>query len=61
MMGVDSREPYTPPLEMVKVPPAMSSMEMVPSRAFLPRALMVCARPSAVSPRRCSWCSLSAV
>jgi hypothetical protein len=42
MMGVDSMEPYTPPLLMVKVPPAMSSMEMVPSRAFLPSRLMFC-------------------
>ena len=42
MMGVDSRLPYTPPFEMVKVPPAISSMLMVPSLAFLPRPLMVC-------------------
>lgn len=42
MMGVDSMLPYTPPLLMVKVPPAISSMLMVPSRAFLPRLLMVC-------------------
>ena len=40
MIGVLSRLPYTPPFEMVKVPPAMSSTEMVPSRAFLPKALM---------------------
>ena len=42
MMGVDSMLPYTPPLEMVKVPPAMSSMEIVPSRAFFPSAAMAC-------------------
>ena len=42
MMGVDSSEPYTPPLLMVKVPPAMSSMLIVPSRAFLPSAFIVC-------------------
>ena len=42
MMGVERRLPYTPPLEMVKVPPAMSSMLIVPSRAFLPSALMFC-------------------
>jgi hypothetical protein len=42
MMGVDSMEPYTPPLLMVNVPPAMSSMAMVPSRAFLPSMLMFC-------------------
>lgn len=46
MMGVDSREPYTPPLEMVNVPPAISSMLSVPSRAFLPSALIVCAAPA---------------
>ena len=38
MMGVDIMDPYTPPLLMVKVPPAMSSMLMVPSRAFFPKA-----------------------
>ena len=42
MMGVDIIDPYTPPLLMVKVPPAMSSMLMVPSRAFLPRAPRFC-------------------
>ena len=42
MIGVDSKEPYTPPLEMVNVPPAMSSMLMVPSRAFFPKELIVC-------------------
>ena len=40
MMGVLNRLPYTPPFEMVNVPPAMSSMEMVPSLAFLPSALI---------------------
>ncbi len=49
MMGVDSRLPYTPPLEMVNVPPAMSSMLIVPSRAFLPRPLIVCAHDMHVS------------
>jgi hypothetical protein len=44
MMGVESMLPYTPPLLMVKVPPAISSMLMVPSRAFLPRPLIVCER-----------------
>ena len=38
MMGVLIMEPYTPPLLIVKVPPAMSSMLIVPSRAFLPKA-----------------------
>ena len=32
-MGVDSREPKTPPLEMVKVPPVISSMVSLLSRA----------------------------
>ena len=32
-MGVDNREPKTPPLVMVKVPPVSSSMVMVPARA----------------------------
>ncbi len=41
-MGVLNKLPYTPPLEMVNVPPAMSSIEMVPSLAFLPRALIAC-------------------
>jgi len=35
MMGVPSMLPKTPPLEMVKVPPAMSSSEMASARAFL--------------------------
>lgn len=38
MMGVDNREPYTPPLLIVKVPPDISSMLRVPSFAFLPSA-----------------------
>lgn len=42
MMGVEIKEPYTPPLLIVNVPPAMSSMLMVPSRAFLPKAAMDC-------------------
>ena len=36
MIGVDSSEPNTPPLEMVKVPPVMSSTVSVPSLAVLP-------------------------
>lgn len=42
MMGVDSREPYTPPLLMVKVPPDISSMLSVLSLAFLPSATISC-------------------
>ena len=33
MMGVPNRDPNTPPLEMVKVPPSMSSIARVPLRA----------------------------
>ena len=32
-MGVDSSEPNTPPLVMVKVPPVSSSMVIGPARA----------------------------
>jgi len=38
MIGVDNRLPNTPPLEMVKVPPFISSAVSVPSLAFLPNA-----------------------
>ena len=34
MIGVDSIEPKIPPLVMVKVPPVISSIESLPSRAF---------------------------
>jgi hypothetical protein len=33
MMGVPIKEPKTPPFEMVKVPPAISSMVILLSRA----------------------------
>ena len=33
MMGVPKRDPNTPPLEMVNVPPSISSIARVPSRA----------------------------
>ena len=36
MMGVDNMEPNTPPLLMEKVPPVISSMPSLPSRAFTP-------------------------
>ena len=36
MIGVDIRLPNTPPLDIVKVPPFMSSIVSVPSLAFLP-------------------------
>src|SRR5450759_1527523 len=41
MMGVDSIEPNTPPVEMEKVPPVSSSMESLPSGACLPGSAMV--------------------
>lgn len=34
MIGVPKSEPKTPPLEIVKVPPDMSSMVSFPSRAY---------------------------
>lgn len=34
MMGVPNRDPNTPPLEMVNVPPSISSMASAPSRAL---------------------------
>ena len=40
MIGVLIRLPNTPPLEMVKVPPLMSSMVSVPSRARAPKSAM---------------------
>ena len=33
-MGVERSDPNTPPFEIVKVPPAMSSSASLPSRAF---------------------------
>lgn len=41
MMGVDRSEPKTPPLEMVKVPPCISSMPSWPPRARVPKLVMV--------------------
>ncbi len=38
MIGVDSIEPNTPPLEMEKVPPVSSSSPNLPSRAFTPNS-----------------------
>ena len=40
MMGVPMRLPNVPPLEMVKEPPAMSSMEMESALAFLASSAM---------------------
>ena len=34
MIGVPNIEPYTPPLDIVKVPPSMSSMASDPSLAW---------------------------
>ena len=38
MMGVESIEPNVPPLEMVKVPPVISSMPNLPSLALAPNS-----------------------
>ena len=38
MIGVDSMEPKTPPLEMEKVPPVRSSIDSLPSLALLPNS-----------------------
>ena len=35
-MGVDNIEPNTPPLEIENVPPVISSMPSLPSRALAP-------------------------
>lgn len=54
-MGVLSRLPYTPPFEIVNVPPAISSMERVPVRAFSPSSLIffsMPAKPSLSASRR---------
>ena len=40
MMGVLKRLPYTPPLDIVNEPPAISSIDMVPSFAFLASVLI---------------------
>ena len=37
-LGVESSDPNTPPLEMVNVPPLISSRVRVPSRAFVPNS-----------------------
>ena len=39
-IGVDISEPKVPPLVMVKVPPCISSMPSLPSRARLPKSTM---------------------
>ena len=40
MIGVLIRLPYTPPLDIVNEPPAISSIEMDPSFAFFARVLI---------------------
>jgi len=45
-MGVDSSEPNTPPLVMVKVPPVSSSSVSLPSRARTARSAMPCSIPA---------------
>ena len=54
-MGVDSSDPNTPPLEIVNVPPIMSSMARLPSRARRPNSaiwLSISANDSCSTPRR---------
>ena len=46
MIGVDISEPKTPPFEMVKVPPVMSSIVSVPSLARLPKSPIVFSMPA---------------
>mmetsp|Transcript_5540 Transcript_5540/g.14380 ORF Transcript_5540/g.14380 Transcript_5540/m.14380 type:complete len:311 (+) Transcript_5540:345-1277(+) len=49
MMGVLSKLPKTPPFVIENVPPAMSSMLMVPSLAFWPKSAMFFSTPANVS------------
>ena len=42
MIGVDNMEPKTPPLEMVKVPPVMSSTVISPSLARIASRVISC-------------------
>src|SRR3546814_10318254 len=46
MIGVDIRPPNTPPFEMVKVPPVMSSIVSVPSLARLQRSAIAFSIPA---------------
>ena len=39
-IGEDIRDPYIPPLDMVKVPPVISSIVSLPSRASKPILLI---------------------
>ena len=45
-IGVESSEPNTPPLEMVNVPPLISSRDRVPSRAFAPNSAICASIPA---------------
>lgn len=40
MIGVLKRLPYTPPLDIVNEPPAISSIDIEPSFAFFARVLI---------------------
>ena len=40
-IGVPIMDPYTPPLEMVKVPPVISSIVIWSLRALVPNAAIV--------------------
>ena len=46
IIGVESMEPKTPPLEMVNVPPVMSSTVIFPSRAFTAKRPISCSIPA---------------
>ena len=46
MIGVDISEPNTPPFEMVKVPPFISSILSAPSLARLPKSPIVFSIPA---------------
>ena len=46
IMGVDNMEPNTPPLVMVKVPPSISSILILPSRALIANLLISDSTPA---------------
>ena len=50
MIGVESMEPNTPPLEIVNVPPVISSTVICPSRALIARRLISASTPLNDSP-----------
>jgi hypothetical protein len=50
MMGVPIMEPKTPPLEMVKVPPAISSSAIASARARFARSAIAASMPASDRP-----------